>query len=117
MQKERTKTGTSEPKTQSDLADQTVDSSGKKKLRGIEKKTDSLLTLGLKTISALLPSVFFAGIISGLLEASTGLTYEFGSFEFILISVPQVILFFYLFFKLFSYLGLFEHPDNPDFKE
>lgn len=117
MQKERTKPRTSEDTAQADHVDQTLHSSGKKKLRGIEKRTDSLLTIGLKTISALLPSVFFAGMISGLLESSTGLTYEFGSFEFILISVPQVILFFYLFLKLFSYFGLFEHPDNPDFKE
>lgn len=114
MKKKKTNTDFSlETDSSKPIEDQ--ESSEQKALKGVEKKADSLLTIALRAFSALLPSFFLTGILSGFLEGYTGLTLEFGTVEFFLISVPQVILFYYLFNKWFSYLGLFEHPDNPDF--
>ncbi|MCC5941788.1 MAG: hypothetical protein JJU37_09615 [Balneolaceae bacterium] len=92
---------------------QPLENPSEKELKGIEKKADSLITIALKVGLAIILASFLAGILSGILEASTDLEIEFLSMEFFLISVPQGGLFSYIFLKLFSYFGLFEHPQNP----
>jgi hypothetical protein len=83
-----------------------------KQLKGIEKKADSLITIALKVGLAVVLASFLAGFITGILEASSEIVIEYFSIEFFLITVPHVAIFTYLFLKMFSYFGLFEHPGN-----